>query len=127
PAQMQTTGLLLLLLAFGSISLAADPQLDSALEEKLPSPWVKSFDVRSWVGYKDNVLLSNQNIVRSPFLAGSADITLLRLQISDWEALVFASGEYVRYLSAKDVDHEATVIFQSQLKRSFGSWKVGLS
>ena len=56
-----------------------DKDLDTPELPKLPSAWVKSFDVRAWTGYKDNVLMGNDNLEASPFVAGGYDLSLYRL------------------------------------------------
>lgn len=97
--------------------------------EKVPSNWLNSYEVRGWSGYKDNVLLSNFNVVGSPLLGIGTDLTFFRLPIDNWEVSILASGEYIRYLDAPSkAEQEATVILQGQVKRSFAEvWKAGLS
>jgi hypothetical protein len=95
---------------------------------KLPSLWVRSVDARLWSGYKDNVLLADRNLIGSPFLAGGLDMTFFRLPVNGWEYLFLTSAEYVRYLSASNVDQEVTVILQGQATKTLGQdWKLGLS
>ena len=100
-----------------------------ALDEKLPSNWIKSVETRFWTGYKDNILLSNWNLVESPLVAGGLDLAFFRLPIDGWEYVFLGTADYTRYVSAPPkVDQEATALAQAQLKRSFGDgWKAGLS
>jgi hypothetical protein len=96
--------------------------------EEPPSNWIRSFDVRAWSGYKDNVLLGNQNEVGSALVGGGADIMFYRLPVSHWEYTFFASAEYIRYVTTSQVDGEATVLAHAQAKRALGqNWKTGLS
>ncbi len=119
---------LLLLFGLPLCCRAAESDLDVPEELKLPSFWVKSFDLRAWSGYKDNVLLSDFNIIDSPFVAGGLDLMFYRLPVDGWEYLLLSSAEYVRYLSAPEVDQEATAIAQAQVTRTLTEdWKLGLS
>lgn len=99
-----------------------------AEDEPLPSLWARTSDFRLWSGYKDNVLLGNENQIASPFLSGGLDLMWVRLPIDSWEALFLVSGDYTRYLDAREVDQEVNVLAQAQFKKSFdGGWKAGLS
>lgn len=101
---------------------------DESDDLKLPSPWVRTIDGRIWSGYKDNVLLGNQNQIASPFVAGGLDLMWIRLPIDSWEALFLFSGDYTRYVSEQQVDKEANVLAEAQAKKSLGDgWKIGLS
>jgi hypothetical protein len=94
----------------------------------LPSNWIKSLEVRASSGYKDNVLLANQNVEASPFLAGGLDLTFIRLPESGWDGMLTVSGDYTHYLTATNVDQEATAVVEGQVKKSFESgWRVGLT
>ena len=107
-------------------TLAEDAELLEA--EKLPSLWIKTIDARAWSGYKDNVLLGNQNTIASPFLAGGVDLTFMRLPIDGWECVFTSSGEYIRYLSAPKASQEANEVLQGQFKKSLDNgWKAGLA
>src|SRR5258708_1126579 len=95
---------------------ADEPSLD--LDEKLPSNWVKSVETRLWSGYKENILLSNRNIVNSPLVAGGLDLTFFRLPIDGWEYVFLGSADYTRYLTApSSISQEATALAQGQVKR----------
>jgi hypothetical protein len=116
---------LLLAIPFGDVR-AQDLGIPDDL--KLPSPWINSYEPRLFAGYKDNVLLSDQNIVASPFVGAGLDLTFFRLPISGWEFMFLSSAEYYRYLSAGTVHQEATAIAQGQVHRELGhGWKVGLT
>jgi hypothetical protein len=120
----------LILMRLASLA-AQDPDSSDAevlKAENLPSLWVKDVTLRTWAGYKDNILLANQNIIGSPLLAAGADLTMMRIPINGWECLLFASGEYTRYLTSSQVHQESLAIGQAQLKKTIAnSWTIGLS
>lgn len=103
-------------------------EVDELKDLALPSLWVRTFDPRLRVGFKDNVLLSNRNPVESPFGALGLDLTLYRLPVDGWEYLLLTSGDYVRYFDAGSVNEEALALAQGQINRTFGQgWKLALS
>jgi len=106
-----------------SPAFSADQSTNSAAPE-LPA-WDRSYEVRLWSGYKDNVLLANSSVQGSALVGGGLDFMLFRLPSDGADFFLFATGDYSRYLSAQDIDHEATAIVQSQLKKNFGNdWSV---
>jgi hypothetical protein len=106
-------------LVFGISSYAE--ALDSG-----PSNWNNSYNVRSWFGYKDNVLLGERSTVDSAFVAGGLDALFWRMPINGWEYLIFGTGDYIRYLPGKEVDKEVTAIAQAQIKKRFDNgWRGG--
>ena len=95
--------------------------------EKFPR-WDNTFNLKTWSGYKDNVLLSHQRAADSPFVAGGLDVLLWRLPENGWECLLLGSGEYIRYVPGGRVDKEISALAQAQVKKDFGNeWKAGLS
>jgi hypothetical protein len=129
------TGLFLACVLATAVNLHVCAHADSKdedqdlLKDEMPALWVKTFEARGWVGYKDNVLLGNQNLVASPFLAAGGDMTLLRLPLDGWESTIFTSADYIRYLSAPSIaDQEANAIVEGQIKRELpDDWKVGIA
>jgi len=96
-------------------------------EEPAFSFWESTVDVRAGAGYKDNVLLSNQNAIGSPFWSTGLELLLARLSTDAREANFFLSGEDIRYLNNGPVDKEQTLISQAQFKQSFTPvWAVGM-
>jgi hypothetical protein len=86
--------------------------------------WDRSFDLRTGVGYKDNVLLGSNVREGSAFETTGLDVMLIRLSTSDTLFNFLLSGDDTRFLQAKDVDKEQSVIAQAQLKQGFGNeWK----
>ena len=90
--------------------------------------WDPTLNLKTWWGYKDNVLLSREHAIGSAFAAGGIDLLLWRLPRNGWEVILLGSGEYVRYFSADEVDKEVTTLAQAQVKREFRrGWKLTLS
>lgn len=118
--------LIAFLLGTGANSTAAEDRSETILEN--PSAWIRTIDPKLWGGYKDNVLLANRNTVESPFAAAGLDLTMYRLPLNGWEMLFLATGEYIRYVDAPQVQEEALAIAQGQVKKEVGSgWKPGIS
>jgi hypothetical protein len=115
------------------LQLVAGPDstvLESPIElEKPPSSWIRSYELRGWSGYKDNILLGNRFTIDSAIVGVGADFTAFRLPINGWEYSFITSADYTRYVDAPSaVDQEAIVIMQAQAKRSFGDgWTSGLA
>lgn len=107
--------------------VAASAEMDE-VDLTLPSLWDHSFNVRTSAGYKDNVLLSANLPVDSPFLAGGFDAMSFRLPEDGWDCLIFASGDYTHYTRSEDVDDETSLLTQAQVKKELaGGWKPGFS
>lgn len=92
------------------------------------SVWDKSLNVRVAFGYKDNLLLSDQQREASPFLASALEVTLLRLPVDGREFHLFLSGEDIRYSQGRRVDKEQFAFGQMQFKQQFaGDWTAGIT
>jgi hypothetical protein len=88
--------------------------------------WDQSITVRSWSGYKDNVLLGNVNVEESPLLGAGLDLMLLRLSTSGTEFYFFVSGDFIYYPDAEQAENEKTLIAQARLKKPLGAgWEIG--
>jgi hypothetical protein len=108
----------------GELGGAAAEESDLDLLEPIPA-WDNSFNLKTWSGYKDNVLFSPEQPVASPFVAGGLDFLLWRLPEDGRDFLILGSGEYIRYLRGERVDKEASALAQAQAKRDFGNgWKM---
>jgi hypothetical protein len=106
----------------------AEDDAESLLGLGKSSRWDNTFDLKTWSGYKDNVLFGHERRLESPFIAGGIDTLFWRQPGNGWEFLILGSGEYLRYLPGATVEKEATGLFQAQAKKSFGDgWKAGLS
>jgi hypothetical protein len=104
------------------LSVRAD-ETNAVVRENL---WTQSVTLRTWSGYKDNVLLGASNPIQSGLTGGSAEWVLWRPEKQDWEYLILASGDYVRYWAAGAVDKEITAFAQAQAKRRLDSvWTLG--
>jgi hypothetical protein len=120
------------LLAATSVNRARADDLALIPKELGISAWDQSYALRSGAGYKDNVLLNDQNVKGSGFFDNGFDLTLLRLPIfDDWEAHFMVTGDDIRYW--KDVgdqnvrvDHEDLWVAMAEASRTFGDdWKAG--
>jgi hypothetical protein len=106
----------------GFTSAAQDSELTP------PSLWLQSHEIRTWSGYKDNVLLGHRNTVGSPLVAGGLDLMFFRLPAEGWEYMFLGSAEYTHYFAAGEVEREATAFVHGQVKRTFADgWRSGLS
>lgn len=94
---------------------------------KIPR-WDTTINVKSWAGYKDNVLFSHQQPRDSAFLAAGLDLFLWRLPENGREFLLIGSGEYLRYLPGNIAEDESFALLQAQVSQDLASnWKAGLS
>ena len=89
--------------------------------------WNHSINVRSGVGYKDNVLLSATDPRASAFYTGGLDLMFMRRPTSGYLFSFFASGDYVHYLRPTGVENEQVAFATTQLIKDLGhDWKTGL-
>src|SRR5439155_6283335 len=102
------------LVAIGARAAQKD-EIDAELEKI--SHWDNTFNLRTWSGYKDNVLFGHEHAVESAFVAAGFDALLWRLPDNGWEYLILGSGEYIRYVPGQQVDKEATALAQVQVKK----------
>ena len=90
--------------------------------------WNNTYTLKTWSGYKDNVLFSAQHPVGSPFAAIGADVFLWRPPEQSWDVVLLASGEYTCYIPGSEVTKEVTAFGQVQAKRPLGdAWQFGIS
>jgi len=121
----------LLFVSFPLMLPAADidliPENISLLDESLA--WDKSFDIRTGVGYKDNVLLRHSNPPGSPFVASGLDASVIRLPIDGLQFYFFFTGDDYRYWHDEaGVDKEEVAIAVSEVQKDFGNgWNAGLN
>jgi hypothetical protein len=114
------------LLAFCFIPLLIGISFGAEKSGASPPHWSNTYNVRSWFGFKDNVLLGRNAAMESPFIAGGLDALLWRLPVNGWEYLFLATGDYIRYLPGEEVNKEVTLIAQAQIKKHFAeSWTGG--
>ncbi|MBI2929356.1 MAG: hypothetical protein HYY24_27135 [Verrucomicrobia bacterium] len=103
----------------------------SAQKVELPSGlayWDQLITLRGGGGYKDNVLLSNRQLERSPFVSTELEASVWRLPTDGLELNFYLEGNDLRYFSAPSVDHEQTLTTHAELKRALGKdWTVGFA
>ena len=92
------------------------------------SPWTWTSDFRGSLGYKDNVLLSANAPVDSPFWASELELFLFRIPVDGAQVTVLLSGEDIRFFNSQAPDKEQTVIALASVKQDFARyWKAGLT
>lgn len=120
----------LLCLSFPSLLFSADkdlpliPENISLLGGSLA--WDESFELRTGVGYKDNVLLSHAGAQGSPFVASGLDFSVIRLPVDNWQFYFFLTADDNRYWHEAGADKEETVLASSEARKDLaGQWKLG--
>jgi hypothetical protein len=96
------------------------------VEEKI-SPWDWSGTLRTGVGYKDNILLSDFFKESSVFTMAGMEAFLFRVPTDGWEYTGFISAEDRRYWQSDIVPKEQYLLISSDVKKAFSEkWKAGL-
>ena len=115
--------------AAAAILASAQEELDLEDFEVPTSFWDKSFNLRGALGYKDNVLLSNNRPDESAFWQTSLDFSLFGFSLDNGvNFTLFASFEDRRYFSSDELDKEQLAIAQARLEKPFAEvWKSGAS
>jgi len=83
-------------------SAAESAELQAALDALPRSLWVPSADVRTSVGWRDNLLLSAFAPIARPFGRAEIDAMLLRPMRHAWEFVAFVNADVLRYFSPPD-------------------------
>lgn len=90
--------------------------------------WDATGNLRTGVGYKDNLLLSDISPEESGFFRTEAEVMLLRLPLDGHEFFFLGYGEDIRYFSGDEVDSEQVAFGLARYLRQLGqNWKVGTS
>jgi len=90
--------------------------------------WDETFQVRTGVGYKDNVLLSHLDRRGSPFVASGLDLSIIRLPFDGLEFYFFFTGDDSHYWHDVGVDREDTTVAEARVQKEIGSdLKLGAS
>lgn len=93
----------------------------------LPSPWTQIFELRAAVGYKDNLLLSNERHEGSIFTGTGVDVVIGRLPVDGRHFNFLLSADDRQYWQGRSVDHEDLVVALTQFKLDVGTrWQLGL-
>jgi len=91
-----------------------------------PEIWVRSVELRTAIGYKDNLLLGRTPTERSVLIGSGADLTLARLPLDGKQLSFLLSADDTRYLQGHAVDHEDLVVALAQVKVDLSSaWRLG--
>lgn len=78
--------------------------------------WDITGNVRTAVGYRDNLLLSAVRSTSSAFAQTEAEIFLWHLPTERFEALAFANATYTRFVESKDVPHETQTFAHAEAR-----------
>jgi hypothetical protein len=93
-----------------------------------PALWDNSANLRTGLGYKDNLLLSPSSPESSSFLTTEAEFLLLRLPLDGHEWMLLGFGEYTHYFAGEEVTHEEVVLGLARYRRHLPTgWKLGAS
>lgn len=90
------------------------------------SLWDKDLGLRTGMGYKDNILLSNDHPQGSAFWTAVLDALVFRLPLDGWQFNAYLNAEHVQYLDSPSVDNEQFVMATAQVSKELGAdWKTG--
>ena len=137
PRRLRNALRLLLLFAAGTSIFGADnsetttlgqSQSQAAAEvEKKISLWDWSGTLRTGVGHKDNILLSDFFKESSVFTFAGLEAFLFRVPTDGWEYTGFVSAEDRRYWQSDIVPKEQYLLISSDVKKAISEkWKTGL-
>jgi hypothetical protein len=106
---------------------SASAQTGAFLVEE-PSPWDQSLNLRTGLGYKDNLALSPTNREHSVFVLNALDLSILRLPLDGRQVTVFVTGEDTRFLQGHEVKYEQYLAALAEFKTDLGPlWNAGAS
>jgi len=89
--------------------------------------WDREVDVRTGVGYKDNVLLSPFTPHGSGFFSSGLDLSLIRLPLDSWQVVLMLSGDDRRYWNDAGASGEDTALVSLSVERRFANhWRLGM-
>ncbi|MFN0067420.1 MAG: hypothetical protein ACKVYV_07255 [Limisphaerales bacterium] len=83
--------------------------------------WLPEVSLRTFTGYRDNVLLSTVAPIGSPLGGLAADASWLGVGPDHSQYTLLATGEYTHFFAA-DLDPEALALLQAAFKRDAGRW-----
>ena len=89
--------------------------------------WDKEIVVRSGAGYRDNVLLSSEQVMGRPFFTVGLDLSILRFPLDGWQVGFAVTGDDIRYFRpAAGVNGEDLALVSLQVQKYFGGhWRFG--
>ncbi len=107
---------------------AGDPTLKDLLPPDLALPlWDKSMELRTGVGWQNNVLLSDSNRKNSGFLATGGEAVALRIPLDGWQARFSMAGDDYVFWRNPGVTHEDLWVATGQVSKDWGeNWKTSL-
>lgn len=111
------------LLLFFASAFHLLPHIGFSAEELPPikdlSIWDGSVQIRSAIGYKDNVLLSPAGREQSTFIKAGAEVLVWRLPTDGTQFSVFASGSDTRFLDSVSAQREQLGIVSARVEHQF--------
>lgn len=126
---MRIAALLAFLVASAAELTGGEPGATTTNEfmPEMPKLWFRDVELRSSVGYKDNLLLSRTATERSTLLGSGADVTLARLPLDGKLFNFLLSADDTRYPQGGRIKHEDLVVALAQFKIDLSSrWRLGL-
>jgi hypothetical protein len=88
--------------------------------------WTRTYDLRTGVGYKDNVLSGHYQKEGSGFWLGGFDLFVLRIPVDGTQISLFLSADDKRYFSSSVIDHEDLALANFEVKRDLShGWNLG--
>ncbi len=92
-----------------------------------PSLWTSSASARLGVGYRDNVLLSDQRPETSALITIGGDLAVQRPGLDGTEVSILLTGDYTHVRDSAAVDYEALALARAEVKRELGgAWSADL-
>src|SRR5579871_1454377 len=80
--------------------------------------WDHEIEVKTGIGYKDNLLLSDLNREGSGFVVNGADISIWRIPVDANQFFFFVSGEDTRYFHGQSLGSEQLIVGAALYKRA---------
>lgn len=101
--------------------------LDDSLLPDVPSVWSRTLNVRTAVGYNDNLSQDAARSEESLAVIGGLEATLFRLPLDGRQVMLFLSGDYIHYPNGDEVEREASILALGQAKLDVSPrWQTGL-
>jgi hypothetical protein len=83
---------------------------------EVPTVWSRNLNIRSSVGYNDNLLQDATRSDRSLSLGTGIEFSQIRLPLDGRQLLFFIVGDYTFFPDGERVEHEASLLGLAQLK-----------
>ncbi len=104
------------MMTLGSLPAADKGDFDEDDLYALLPKWDRTVAIQTAAGFKDNVLLSRDNRIGSPFLQSGLEVTLLRFPLDGTQFQFLVTAEETRFLSGDAIEKEQLAFAHLQLK-----------